>query len=121
MTVCSSLAGIDPLPAVQRWHGNNLQSGRGACLGASALRLRDLTLSPGTPRLQTEDLLQTAGEFDALEQQRGRLATCRKATALAATVSAEPNPSEVSHQGDVASLQVMPFDALPPRNPVAKT
>ena len=104
MTVCSSLAGIDPLPAAQRWHGNNL-SPVAALAWAQARCDSRLTLSPGTPRLQAEDLLQAAGEFDALEQQRGRPAICRKASALAATVSAEANPSEASHQGGVASLR----------------
>src|SRR4029079_1249128 len=119
MTVCSSLAGIDPLPAVRRWHGNNL-SPVAELAWAQARCDSRLTLSPGTPRLQTEDLLQTAGEFDALEQQRGRLATCRKATALAAMVSAEPNPSEVSHQGGVASLRGCRSTRCRPEIPLLK-
>jgi hypothetical protein len=104
VTLCSSLAGIDLHPAVQRWHDDNLSPVAALAWAQTRCDSR-LTLSPGTPRLQTEDLLQTAGEFDVLEQQRGRSATCRKATALAATVSAEANPSEASHPSGVASLR----------------
>jgi hypothetical protein len=102
--VCSALAEIDPHPAAQRWQDNSLQP-VAALAWAQARCGAPLTLLPGTPRLQAEDLVQAAAEFDALEQQRGRPATCRKATAVAATVSAEANPSEVSHQGDVASIR----------------
>lgn len=102
--VCSLLAEIDPHPAAQRWQGSDLQP-VAALAWAQARCGARLTLLSGTPRLQAEDLLQAAAEFDALEQQRGLLATCQKATAMAATVSAEANPSEVSHQGDVASIR----------------
>ena len=102
--VCSSLAEIDPHPAAQRWQENSLQP-VAALAWAQARCDTRLTLSPGTPRLQAEDLLQAAGDFDALEQQHGRGAICTQATALAATVSAGAHPSEGSGQGDVASLR----------------
>ena len=102
--VCSSLAEIDPHPAAQRWQENSLHP-VAALAWAQARCDTRLTLSPGTPRLQAEDLLQAAGDFDALEQQHGRGAICRQATALAATVSAGADPSEGSGQRDVASLR----------------
>ena len=102
--VCSSLAEIDPHPAAQRWQDSSLHPVAALAWAQGRCDTR-LTLSPGTPRLQAEDLLQVAGDFDALEQQRGRRATCRQATALAANVSAGADPSEGSGQGDVASLR----------------
>jgi hypothetical protein len=104
MTFCSSLAEIDARPVARRWHSDRMHP-VAALAWAQSHCDADLTLSPGTPRLQAEDLLQMSAVFDLAEREQGRAAAFTTATALAAGVSTEAAPSNVSRQGLVASIR----------------
>jgi hypothetical protein len=104
MTFYSSLAGVDARPVAQRWRDDRMHP-VAALAWAQAHCDADLTLSPGTPRLQAEDLLQMSAAFDSAEQEQGRAAACTTATALAADVATVVGVSNVSRQGLVASAR----------------
>ncbi len=105
MTLCSSLAEIDARPFALRWHDDRLHP-VAALAWAQTHCDASLTLLPGTPRLQAEDLLQMSAGFDLAEQKEGREAACAMAATLAADVSTEADCAECLASGPRGVRQV---------------
>jgi hypothetical protein len=96
IVLCVSLSKINALPVAYPSSGDSLHPV--AALAWSQARCdSQKSLRRGTPRLQSDDLLEMSARLDDIEQRQGHAAACTKAEALAAAV-AETDGSATSNR-----------------------
>lgn len=95
IVLCTSLSGADLFPGAQPSR-NDRQHPVAALAWSEAHCDSRLSLRPGTPRLQMEDLLELSAAYDEVERQQGHAIACARAEDLAAAVAtpAIGSPSE---------------------------
>jgi hypothetical protein len=86
IVLCTSLSGADLFPGAQPSR-NDRQHPVAALAWSEAHCDSRLSLRPGTPRLQMEDLLELSAAYDEIECQRGHAVACARAEDLAAAVA----------------------------------
>lgn len=101
--LCTSLPEIAPRLSMQPWRGDRLHP-VAALAWSTAHCGSQLSLVPGTPGLQRDDLLEISGRFDEIEQEQGHMAACDEALERAAPV-AETNRPEYSRIAATGSAQ----------------
>lgn len=96
--LCASLVAVDPFPGTQPSR-NDRQHPVAALAWSEANCESRLAIRPGTPRLQTEDLIELSAAFDEMARKQGRDIACAKAIALAASIAI---PAAMSANDQVA-------------------
>jgi hypothetical protein len=99
--LCTSLPAIDPFPGTQPSRSDR-QHPIAALAWSEAHCESWLSLKPGTPRLQMEDLLELSAAFDEMERRQGSSVACANALELAATVA---TPTLMASREQVASAR----------------
>lgn len=94
--LCASLVVIDPFPGTQPSRSDR-QHPVAALAWSEAHCDSRLDIRPGTPRLQTEDLIELSAAFDEIERRQGHTIACATALALAAPI-AIPAPMTANEQ-----------------------
>ncbi len=84
--LCASFIAIDPFPATQPSRGDHQHPVAALAWSETNCESR-FAIRPGTPRLQTEDLIELSANFDEMARTQGHDIACAKAVALAASVA----------------------------------
>ncbi len=96
--LCTSLAVIDPIPGVQPSRSDRLHPVAALAWSETNCDAR-LAIRPGTPRLQTEDLMTLSAALDEMVRRQGQRAACATALALAAPVA---SPATAADEDKIA-------------------
>ena len=99
IVLCASLSKIKAFPVAYPSSDDSLHP-VAALAWAQARCDSQMSLRPGTPRLQRDDLLEMSATLDEIEQRQGHAAACTKAETRAAAV-AQTGGSAMSTQ-DIA-------------------
>ena len=84
--LCASLLALNLFPGTQPSRGDRQHPV--AALAWSEVNCDSrLAIRPGTPRLQTEDLIELSAAFDEMARRKGRTIACATALALATPVA----------------------------------
>ena len=84
--LCASLLAINLFPGTQPSRGDR-QHPVAALAWSEANCDSRLAIRPGTPRLQTEDLIELSAAFDEMARRQGHTIACATALALATPVA----------------------------------
>lgn len=84
--LCASFLAINLFPGTQPSRGDR-QHPVAALAWSEANCDSRLAIRPGTPRLQTEDLIELSAAFDEMARRKGHTIACATALALAAPVA----------------------------------
>lgn len=86
VVLCTSLSEIELFPGAQPSR-NDRQHPVAALAWSETHCDSMLSLRPGTPRLQMEDLIELAAAYDDVERRQGHSVACAKAEKLAEAVA----------------------------------